>query len=473
LKSKSSKIEFYLPLITILFDASCIVLTYYLAYQIRFYSPFVKIVPLVVTTIPDIRGYLFFGIVTIPVWIIVFQASKMYRLNRNVFIFDEFFVIVKCVTISLLLSIGVIFFFREFPYSRIVFMLLWVVSIIIFTLSRYILLKFEKTLYNNEIGVKNIVILGSNEMAERMYDKFTRDKFAGFKVVGFISKTKPPDLNETGRVYLGGYENIKEIIEENNLDKILISLTYQESEDLYSIMSQCEGINIEFLSVPHYIGIITSKLRVVEIDGIPFMKLKSVPMNVWNRIVKRIFDIFFSMAFLIIFSPVFVFIAILIKLDTKGSVFYKQERVGLDGKKFMLIKFRSMRVDAEKAGPRFSSTDDERHTKTGKYLRKYSIDELPQFLNVLYGNMSIVGPRPEREYFIVKLKDSIQRYMERHRVKCGITGWAQVNGYRGSNTSIQTRVDYDIYYIENWSLVFDLKIIIKTLKEVFFSKNAF
>ena len=162
----------------------------------------------------------------------------------------------------------------------------------------------------------------------------------------------------------------------------------------------------------------------------------------------------------------------MIKIDSKGSVFNKQERIGLDGKSFLLIKFRSMRTNAESSGPRFVSDKDERITRFGKYLRRFSLDELPQFINVLKGEMSVVGPRPEREYFILKLKDSIKRYLERHRVKCGITGWAQVNGYRGPTTSLQSRIDYDIYYIENWSLVFDFKIILKTLKEVFFSKNA-
>jgi exopolysaccharide biosynthesis polyprenyl glycosylphosphotransferase len=195
-------------------------------------------------------------------------------------------------------------------------------------------------------------------------------------------------------------------------------------------------------------------------------------MNVWNRLTKRLFDIFFSLIILIIFSPIFFLIAILIKLDSKGNIFYKQERIGLDEKKFWLIKFRSMKTDAEKTGPKLASTNDERYTRIGKYLRKYSIDELPQFLNVLKGEMSIVGPRPEREYYINQLKDSIQRYLERHRVKTGITGWAQVNGFRGANTSLQTRINYDIYYIENWSLVFDMKIIFKTLKEVLFSKSA-
>ena len=471
MKVKNSKLEFYLPLSTIFADSACIVFSYYLTYQLRFYSFFADIIP-VTAGYPDIRGYLYFGIVTIPIWLITFQAFKMYRIKRNVSIFDEFFAIVKCVTISLLLSIGVLFFFREFPYSRIVFLMLWFTISFFMTLCRYLLLKLEKTLYNNDIGVKNVAVIGNNELAMKIYEKYTIDKYVGFKVVGYITKNKPDESEVGNRVYLGTYDSILDIIKEHDIEKILVSLSTNEQEDLYTVMSLCEGINVEFLSVPDFVGIITSKLRITEIDGIPFIKLKSIPMNIWNRIVKRLFDIIFSFILLLIASPLLIILSILIKIDSKGSVFYKQERIGLDGKSFLLIKFRSMRTNAESSGPRFVSDKDERITRIGKYLRRFSLDELPQFFNVLKGEMSVVGPRPEREYFILKLKDSIKRYLERHRVKCGITGWAQVNGYRGPTTSLQSRIDYDIYYIENWSLDFDFKIILKTLKEVFFSKNA-
>jgi exopolysaccharide biosynthesis polyprenyl glycosylphosphotransferase len=223
---------------------------------------------------------------------------------------------------------------------------------------------------------------------------------------------------------------------------------------------------------PDFIEVMTSKLKVEEVNGIPFMKIKSLPMNVWNKMVKRIFDIVFSVIFLLLTSPLMIILIVLVKVTSKGPLFYKQERVGLDGKKFDILKFRSMKTNAETSGPQFVSVDDDRYTPVGKFLRKFSLDELPQFFNVLLGDMSIVGPRPEREYFIDLMKESINKYLERNRVKCGITGWAQVNGLRGSQTSIQTRIDYDIYYIENWSLIFDLKIIFKTIKETFFSKTA-
>ena len=217
--------------------------------------------------------------------------------------------------------------------------------------------------------------------------------------------------------------------------------------------------------MPDFLEMITSSVRVQEIDSIPFLKIKSLPMNIWNTMLKRTFDIIFSMMILILISPLFILISILIKLTSRGKIFYYQERVSLAGKKFKMVKFRSMVENAEKqTGAVFASKDDPRSTPIGNLLRKYSIDEIPQFINVLKGDMSIVGPRPEREHFINIMKEKIPKYLERHRVKCGMTGWAQVNGLRGQNTSIEKRIEYDIYYIEHWSIIFDLKIIFKTLR---------
>jgi exopolysaccharide biosynthesis polyprenyl glycosylphosphotransferase len=225
---------------------------------------------------------------------------------------------------------------------------------------------------------------------------------------------------------------------------------------------------------PDFLEMITSSVRVQEIDGIPFLKIKGIPMSIWNRFVKRLFDLAFSISILFITSPLLIVISVIIKLTSKGPVFYKQERISLEGNKFDMIKFRSMIINAEdKTGAVMAIKGDDRLTSIGKILRKFSLDELPQFINVLKGEMSIVGPRPEREYFINIMKEKIPRYLERHRVKCGITGWAQVNGLRGQDTSLEKRIEFDIYYVENWSVIFDFKIIIKTIKEMFFSKAAF
>lgn len=471
LNNKTFKSEIYIPVLTIISDTIAIIFSFLLSYWIRFYSPFINLFP-IKGGIPEISGYLYFILATVPVWILVFQAFKMYRLNRTVFIMDEFFVIIKCVTTSIIFSIGIIFFFREFPYSRLVFILIWINTVFLLTFTRYVLLKLEKTIYNRGIGLKRVAIVGSNEMAEKIYNKFSKEKYTGFKVIGYFSKDAGNENDTVGKTYLGNYESIPEKIKEFDIQVIIISLTVNEHEDMYLILKFCEGINIEFMLVPDFIEVMTSKLKVEEVNGIPFMKIKSLPMNVWNKMVKRTFDIIFSFVFLLLSSPLIIILIILVKATSRGPLFYSQERVGLDGKKFNIIKFRSMKIDAEHSGPKFVSVDDDRYTPVGKFLRKYSLDELPQFFNVLKGEMSIVGPRPEREFFINQMKTSINKYLERHRVKCGITGWAQVNGLRGSKTPIQTRIDYDIFYIENWSLSFDLKIIFKTLKETFFSKTA-
>jgi Undecaprenyl-phosphate glucose phosphotransferase len=471
-KSNSSKIEFFVPLFTVLSDFLAILLAFFISYQIRFFTPFGEYFE-VTKGIPPFGGYLFFAVITLPVWFMVFQSFKMYRLNRTVFVFDELFLVIKCVTIAVLISMGIIFFYRDFPFSRLVFILLWFFTITFSMIGRYVMLKIEKNLYNKNIGVKNVAIVGTNEMALKIYDKFTRDKFAGFNVLGYFTKDGSSSENLAGKNLIGSYSDLPEKIKSLKLEKILIALPSNQHDDLYTLIQECEGINVEFMLAPDFIETITSKLKMEEVDGIPFLKLKSLPMNIWNRFLKRTFDVIVSGFILFVISPIMIILALAVKFTSKGPVFYKQERVGLDGKKFMMLKFRSMKIDAESSGPQMAKQDDDRYSPIGLFLRKYSLDELPQFINVLKGDMSIVGPRPEREFFINQMRHSIKNYLERHRVKCGVTGWAQVNGLRGDNTSMQTRIDYDIYYIENWSLAFDIKIILKTFREMFFSKEAF
>ncbi len=470
---KSSKVEIFLPLLTIVLDSAAVFGAFIVSYYIRFFSSFVRLFP-VEKGLPELRWYTYFALATIPVWIITFQNFKLYKTRRNVFIGDEFVQIVKCTTISILLSIGIIFFFRDFPYSRLVFVLIWATSLVFITFERYFMLKLEKTIYNKRLGLKSVAIVGTDEMADKIYSTFRKDTHTGFEVVGYFSIHEEMKAAAADRNYIGSVKDIPSKIKELKIQKLVLSLTPQENEYLYKILKSCEGINVEFMLVPDFNELITSRLNISEIDGIPFMVIKSLPLNVWDRMVKRIFDIFASLFIITAISPVLIVLSLLVKLTSKGPLFYRQERVSLDGRKFDMLKFRSMRIDAEADGkPRFASKDDDRYTPIGLFIRKYSLDELPQFFNVLKGDMSIVGPRPEREYFINIMKESVDKYLERHRVKCGITGWAQVNGLRGSETSMQARIDYDIYYIENWSLVFDIKIILKTIKEMFFSKSAF
>jgi exopolysaccharide biosynthesis polyprenyl glycosylphosphotransferase len=471
---KSHLAEAYVPIMTIISDALAIELSFILAYLLRFKSPLEHYIP-ANNGIPPIDWYLILSVIVIPIWILVFQSRKMYRPRRVIFVFDEFFIIVRLVSFCIFFSFGLVFFYRTFPYSRLTFIITWFFSIILITLGRYITLKIEKTFYSKGIGLKNAVVAGTNENALDICRTFSNSPYTGYKIIGLLSDKENIKTEFNGDVkLLGSYYEIRNIVNDYDIESVLVSLPSGQHEKLYEMMKLCEGEIIEFLIVPDFLEIITSSVKLQEIEGIPLLRIKGIPMNIWNRFVKRTFDFVFALLILLITSPLLITLAVLIKLTSKGPVFYKQERLSMTGKKFDMIKFRSMVQDAERdTGAVFASKNDNRITSIGSFLRKYSLDELPQFFNVLKGEMSIVGPRPEREYFINLMKDKIPKYLERHRMKCGITGWAQVNGYRGTDTPLEKRIEHDIYYIENWSLIFDLKIILKTLREMFFSKTAF
>lgn len=468
----STKVEIGIPLLLVISDCIAVLLSYLISYELRFFTFFDELLPRD-TALPEIEEYIIFSLIILPIWVIVFQSYKMYRLKRVVFIFDELSDIVKASTVSVIFAMALVFFYREYSYSRVVFVMSWFFAIILITIFRYLVLKFEKTLYNNNIGVKRVAIVGVNDISEKIYKKLCNETFLGLHFVGYFTKNNTDESGITDLKRIGSYDNLPVMIRKEKIDNLIVALKSEDHGDVFPLIKKCEGLNIEFMFAPDYFNILTSKLKIEELEGIPFMKLKSIPLNIWKRIVKRLFDIITASILIFIFSPVMLIIAVLVKFTSPGPVFYRQERVGLDGVKFNMIKFRSMIVDAEKEGPKFADEQLSRYTVVGKWLRKYSLDELPQFFNVLNGSMSMVGPRPEREFFINQLKDEIDNFLERHRVKAGVTGWSQVNGLRGAKTSYQTRIEYDIYYIENWSLAFDIKIIFKTLKEMLFSKEAF
>ncbi|KXK43500.1 MAG: exopolysaccharide biosynthesis polyprenyl glycosylphosphotransferase [Chlorobi bacterium OLB5] len=470
---KSQRTEFLIPLLNILSDSFSVFLAFITAYWIRFYfAPFVNLIPFE-GVIPPISGYIKLALIVIPVWLLIFQSRKMFRPKRIVFIFDEFFLIGRLATFGIIFSFGLIFFYRVFPYSRVVFVMVWLLSIIFITIGRYLILKYEKTLYNRGRGLKDTIIAGNNQTALDIFNKFSKHKYAGFNITGYVDDNAGNDFLPKN-LRLGSYGDLVNVIQKNNIETVLVAIPSSEHDKLFDLMKAAEGENVEFLMVPDFLEVITSSVRVQEVDGIPLLKIKSIPMNIWNRIMKRIFDFIFALSVMLLTSPLFILLSALVKFTSKGPVFYKQERLSMTGRKFQMIKFRSMVTDAEKeTGAVYVKKGDSRYTPIGEILRKYSLDELPQFINVLKGDMSIVGPRPEREHFINLFKNKIPKYLERHRIKCGITGWAQVNGLRGSDSSIEKRIEYDIYYIEHWSIIFDLKIIIKTIKEMFFSKAAY
>jgi exopolysaccharide biosynthesis polyprenyl glycosylphosphotransferase len=464
--------DFLIPLLTVVADAIAIEGSFLFSYWLRFHSPFTALLP-VELGVPSLDAYILGSVFVIPTWLLLFHSRQMYTSRRTVYFTDEVFTVVRLVFFGMLIVMSAAFFYRAFSYSRAVFVLMAVVAMGFIAAARYLVHKFEQYWYSKGHDLQDVVIVGTNMTARRVYDGISSNKSLGYHVIGFFSVNGLNEMETAGIDFLGHLSHVPQFIKDHRVDIVLVSLTYKDHPQLYELVRDCEGLNTEIMMVPDMLELMTSRVRIKELHGIPFIKIKSVPLTTWNLILKRSFDVVASSLFLILSSPIFALIAAFIKIDSKGPLFYRQERVGLDGKTFRLIKFRTMRADAEKeSGPVWAHKNDPRKTKVGAFLRRFSLDELPQFLNVLVGDMSLVGPRPERPHFVNQFRKEIPKYLDRHRVKTGMTGWAQVNGLRG-NAPIEERTKYDVYYVENWSLVFDVKIILKTVHTVFFGKDAY
>lgn len=465
--------DILVPFATVLSDILALESAFLLSYWLRFHSPLTEYFE-VTLGIPSLESYIIASVVFIPVFLLVFRSRAMYGTRRNIHVSDEFFALVRLITIGMMIMMSATFFYRDFSFSRGVFILLWLTSIATVSTGRFFVMLLERSLYRRGKELKSIVIVGTNKTAEQIARLFTEQPSLGYEVLGYYADLQAPDDTPLSRCkYLGAVAKLPDDIVPLRIQSAMIALAHNEQEHLITLLRDTEGKNIEFMMVPDILELMTSRVRIQEIEGIPFIKLKDIPMTTWNRAVKRTFDVVFSLCIILLTLPITLFIALIIKLTSPGPVFFLQERISVDGTRFTLIKFRSMRVDAEEqTGPLRAKKNDTRVTSIGKILRRTSLDELPQFWNVLRGDMSVVGPRPERPYFVQQFQSKIPRYLERHRVKTGMTGWAQVNGLRG-DAPIEERTKYDIYYVENWSLVFDLKIISKTLHAVVFGKDAY
>lgn len=465
--------DLLIPFLTFFLDVAAFESAFLLSYWFRFYSPLTEYFEITLG-VPPIQSYITASFIFIPVFLLVFRTRKLYGARRNTHLSDEFFVLVRLITIGMMIMMSASFFYREFSFSRGVFILLWIVSISTVTTGRLIVLRFEQWLYRRGKELKSIVIVGRNKTAEQLFQLFTHRRTLGYEVLGYYADASADGSSQLASCrYLGTVTNLSNDILPLRIQCAIVALSHHEQEMLLDLLRNTEGQNIEFMMVPDMLELMTSRIRIQEIEGIPLLTVKDIPMSTWNRILKRSFDIVFSFIALFIALPVMVVIAVIIKVTSHGPIFFIQERIGLDGITFPLIKFRSMRIDAEKhTGPVRNRKEDNRATIIGRILRRTSLDELPQLFNVFFGQMSIVGPRPERPYFVEQFKSNIPKYLERHRVKTGMTGWAQVNGMRG-DVPIEDRTKYDIYYVENWSLVFDVKIILKTIRAVIFAKDAY
>jgi Undecaprenyl-phosphate glucose phosphotransferase len=456
--------DFLIPTLGVIFDSVAIEGAFLLSYWIRFHTSLFNFLPISEDT-PPLDAYVYGSLVVIPVWLLIFNARSMYGARRNVALADEFVDVIKLVTLGMLMVMSAAFFYRAFSYSRVVFGLLWVTSITFISVGRIVLHQVEKMMYKSGRELRNAVIIGNNETAKRIYEELNNHPLLGYRLVGYFADAQVVNGTLLARAeYLGTLDAVPGKLMQTHIELVLIALSYTDHPKIFKLVQECEGVNVEFLMVPDILELMASTLSLKEIEGIPFIKIKGVPMTTWGRILKRTFDFIIGLLLFALSSPLLLLIAVIIKLDSKGPVFFLQERIGLDGRKFMMMKFRSMKQGAEEFDEQagLGVHNDPRQTGVGKFLRWASFDELPQLFNVLKGEMSLVGPRPERTYYVDKFKDVIPKYLDRHRVKTGMTGWAQVHGYRG-NSSLEERIKYDIYYIENWSLMFDVKILMKTI----------
>jgi exopolysaccharide biosynthesis polyprenyl glycosylphosphotransferase len=461
-----------IPFLTVISDALAIEASFLFSYWLRFFSTLTNYIP-ISYGLPPLEAYIQSSLVVIPVWCWLFHERQLYLPRRFTSFSDEFFAIVRIVVLGMLLVMAGAFFYRSFSYSRIVFWILGLSAVMFISIGRFILMKFEQRWYAHGNDLKRVLIVGTGSVAGKIFQSLTAHLSLGYEAFGYCSLQDTSEDAMKHIPYLGPVASVPELIKTHHIDVVLIAFNEEEHSLLHDLVRDCQGLNVEMMMVPDILELMTSQVQIKHIEGIPFLGIKSPTLSTWNFIIKRTFDLIFASWILLLASPIILLIAILIKLGSKGPVFYVQERVGLDGEVFKVMKFRSMHTDAEQlSGPVWSQKDDPRTTQLGRFLRRFSLDELPQLINVLKGDMSVVGPRPERPHFVEKFKNQVPRYLERHRAKTGMTGWAQVNGLRG-NASIAERTKYDIYYVEHWSLVFDLKIILKTVHAVLFGSDAY
>jgi len=442
-------------------------IAFLLAYALRFELGLLPITKGVPPLVQYIHLMPFIGAL-VP---LAFQVQGLYRLRRGRSRVDGFFGVfvgsILAVIIGLVGTLYVQTYYvaqsqdvGQYEVSQIVWLIFLVMNVALCYASREIVRETLERRWRAGIGLKRVLIAGAGDLGRIVADKVLEHRELGFKVVGFVDDRAAGDhIGYRGIPLLGTLADSEDVIRQEHIDHLYVALPLEEHVKMLSLVEATSKEGVDVHVVPDLLQFIALRARLENLDGVPIITLNDVPLRGFNSVLKRATDVIISGVALACMAIPFGIISLLIRKTSKGAVFYKQERMGLDGKAFNVYKFRSMYQGAEDAtGPIWAREDDPRCTPVGRFLRRWDIDELPQFWNVLRGDMSIVGPRPERPFFVEQFKHRIPQYMLRHKVKAGITGWAQVNGWRG-NTSLEKRIEYDLYYIENWSVGLDLKII--------------
>ena len=455
----------------VIMDALITAISFVLAYYIKFYilndGPGIGVLP--------VQEYYKLLPFIVPGYMLLYYRCSVYSPKRTVRRRHEIYSILQANTIGLAALIIILYMIiREINFSRSVMAIFYVLNVFLTSVSRIIMRKALRTLRKRGYNLKHILLVGYSRAAEEYIDRILSNPQWGYVVRGILDDRIPRGTIYKGVKVVGKIENIKYILPENKLDEIAITLSLDDYDHLESIVDLCEKSGVHTKFIPDYNSLVPSHPYTEDLMGLPVINIRYVPLtNTLNWVAKRAVDIIGSALGILISSPIMLAEAIAIKATSPGPVLFKQERVGMHSKPFMMYKFRTMEVQKESAEREaWTVKDDPRVTKVGKFLRKTSLDELPQLFNILVGEMSLVGPRPERPRFVEQFKEEIPRYMIKHQVRPGLTGWAQVNGYRG-DSSIRKRIEYDLFYIENWTMSFDIKIMLLTIFKGFINKNAY
>ena len=453
--------------LTLATDVILIALCWLAAYGLRFY---VVGPPLVTPDIPPFREYLLQLVPIVVVWGVAFRWFDLYRPRRLGSYVSEWADVAKASTLGVLVLIAIMqFVFRNIEYSRVVILYFWALSIVAVSVWRAIFREGLRFARRHGVNLRRAVVVGGGGAAVELLAALGRRPDVGVQVLGLVGDKQ----GDAGATWLGRFEDLRGILDGEQVDLILIALPHGDASRLPAVLSDIGDDPVAIHLVPDVYGLASMRGGIEEFEGVPIIHLRESPLYGWNRVLKRGLDLVVGGVALVVLAPLLVAVAVAIRLTSPGPALLRQERMGLDGRAFSMLKFRTMRVDAEaESGPVWAAPDDDRRTGLGAVLRRFSLDELPQLLNVLRGDMSLVGPRPERPVFVETFRHRIPGYMLRHKVKAGMTGWAQINGWRG-NTSLEKRIEYDLYYIERWSLAFDLVILVKTLWRGFLSRNAY
>ena len=463
----------------VLTDALLATWAFILAYGIRFESGLIP----VTKGYPPIDQYInvvpFVALLT-PA---AFQLQGIYRLRRGRSRVDDFFAVLIGSILAVVLGVVSTLYVQAYyvsdeakargayEVSQLVWVLFLVLTVMFTYASREGVRELLERRWRAGIGLKRVLIAGAGDLGRLVADRILQHRELGYQVVGFVDDRAGGDhIGYRGLPLLGTLPEVGEIAQREKIDHLYVALPLEEHSKLLDLVEITSRECIDIKVVPDLLQFIALRARLEDLDGLPVINVNDVPLQGFNSWVKRVLDIVLSLVALAVIAIPLGIIALIVKWTSPGPVFYRQERMGLDGKAFNVYKFRSMYVDAEQTtGPVWARDDDPRATPVGRWLRRFDLDELPQFWNVLRGEMSIVGPRPERPFFVEQFKHRIPQYMLRHKVKAGITGWAQVNGWRG-NTSLEKRIEYDLYYIENWSVTLDLKIMWLTIVRGLFQR---